>query len=223
VPTARAWTVVVAVKPLRRAKSRLAPLPPTRRAQLALAMALDTIAAARTCPLVAAVVVVTSDATVATEAARLGASVTPDEPAQGLNAAFCRGLQSLSADAAAALLMGDLPALRCDDVERALSEVDAIIDGVGVVPDAHGTGSTMLASRRAQLLRPAFGPASFARHVDAGAIAIQRADINGLRQDVDEVADIDAVLRLGVGTHTAAVLAAAGYENRTAYESRPRP
>ncbi|NKY79677.1 2-phospho-L-lactate guanylyltransferase, partial [Nocardiopsis dassonvillei] len=48
-PGAR-WSLVVPVKRLGRAKTRLAPVAGGRREDLALAIACDTVAAARACP-----------------------------------------------------------------------------------------------------------------------------------------------------------------------------
>jgi len=56
------WTVLVPVKRLQLAKSRL-PLPATTRAALMAAMAADTVAAALAAPGVARVAVVTGEAT----------------------------------------------------------------------------------------------------------------------------------------------------------------
>ena len=56
------WVVVVPVKRLDRAKTRLSTRPAPERRALALAFALDTVRAAITCPGVVGVVVVTDDA-----------------------------------------------------------------------------------------------------------------------------------------------------------------
>src|ERR1700681_4397480 len=77
------WTVLLPVKVLARAKSRLAVLAGPRRWELALAMASDTVAAVVGCPEVARVVVVTSDPVAGEQLAALGAVVVPDEPAGG--------------------------------------------------------------------------------------------------------------------------------------------
>ena len=77
------WTVVLPVKVLARAKSRLAVLAGSRRADLALALASDTVSAVVPCPEVARVLVVTSDATAGSRLAALGARVVPDEPGDG--------------------------------------------------------------------------------------------------------------------------------------------
>ena len=76
-----AWSLVIPVKVLAEAKSRLAILTGTYRAQLALAMAADTVAAALAAAPVAGVIVVTDDAVVGAELGDLGAIVIADEPA----------------------------------------------------------------------------------------------------------------------------------------------
>ena len=80
--TARfSWTVLLPVKVLARAKSRLAVLAGDRRRDLALALASDTVAAVLSCPEVSRVIVVTSDPVAGPRLAALGAIVVPDEPA----------------------------------------------------------------------------------------------------------------------------------------------
>jgi 2-phospho-L-lactate/phosphoenolpyruvate guanylyltransferase len=75
------WTVLLPVKVLARAKSRLAVLAGERRRELALALAADTVASVLACPEVARVVVVTSDPVAGPLLAALGAVVVPDVPA----------------------------------------------------------------------------------------------------------------------------------------------
>jgi 2-phospho-L-lactate guanylyltransferase len=80
-PARFSWTVLLPVKVLARAKSRLAVLAGDRRRELALALASDTVAAVLACPEVARVIVVTSDPVAGPLLAALGAIVVPDEPA----------------------------------------------------------------------------------------------------------------------------------------------
>ena len=89
--TSLRWSVVIPVKVLARAKSRLTGLDGPRRAELALAMAADTVAAAVACPAVDSVIVVTDDAAAAADLSGLGALVLPDEPGDGLNPALAYG------------------------------------------------------------------------------------------------------------------------------------
>ena len=72
------WTVLLPVKVLARAKSRLAVLAGDRRRELALALASDTVAAVLACPEVARVIVVTSDPVAGPLLAALGALIVPE-------------------------------------------------------------------------------------------------------------------------------------------------
>ena len=91
------WTVLLPVKVLARAKSRLAVLAGDRRGELALALASDTVCAVLACPEVARVVVVTSDPVAGPLLAALGAVVVADSrgpvgpPGNRRHARRCRG------------------------------------------------------------------------------------------------------------------------------------
>ena len=85
------WSVVIPVKVLAQAKSRLDGLAAADRQAVALAMAADTVEAALTCKAVADVVVVSDDAAIRTEAEALGAEVIADLPNSGLNEALSAG------------------------------------------------------------------------------------------------------------------------------------
>src|SRR6188508_2515118 len=80
--------VVVPIKPLGLAKSRLRPAFPRTSDDLVLAMALDVLAAAVECPAVARVVAITDDPRMSPAAEELGVTVWPDEPRSGLNDAL---------------------------------------------------------------------------------------------------------------------------------------
>ena len=78
-PAVQRWQVVIPVKPARRGKSRLAS--GASREGLARAIALDTIAAAASCPVVAQVFVVTDDAGLPLAAADIpGLRFVAEEP-----------------------------------------------------------------------------------------------------------------------------------------------
>lgn len=199
------WSVVIPVKRLPEAKSRLA-LSGERRAALALAFASDTVVAAAASPLVGAVFAVTGDDAVSQRLSALGARILPDDVPGGLNAAVESGRQrALSEDPhrRVAALTADLPGLRTADLTDALSVVP---DGRAFVADAPGSGTTLLLSDTGGTLAARFGPNSRYAHERSGAKLLSGAG-QSLRRDVDTVEDLDDAIRLGVGEHTAAALA----------------
>jgi 2-phospho-L-lactate guanylyltransferase len=205
-----AWSLVVPVKVLAQAKSRLTGLADERRSRLALAMATDTIAAAVRADAVAVVLLVTDDPEVGDVAAALGAVVLADEPAAGLNealrhgAAYARGQWP---DRGVAGLAGDLPALRAEELTTALTAAARL--RVAFVADASGTGTTLYAAAPGAQFRPLFGTLSRKRHLADGAAEIAAGDqLAGLRRDVDTVDDLRLAAELGLGPATRAVLAA---------------
>ncbi|HEY7273703.1 MAG TPA: 2-phospho-L-lactate guanylyltransferase [Actinoplanes sp.] len=197
------WTAVIPVKPLDGAKSRLrGAVPDGRHADLALALVRDTVAAVLACPAVRDVLVVTDDPAAARVSAALGARVEPDRPAAGLNAAVRFGADVITGVARPrAALAADLPALRPDELAAALG----LARRRSFVADAEGSGTVLLAAPPGVPLDPRFGAGSAAAHAASGAEALT-GDWPGLRRDVDTAADLRAVLELGVGPYTSAVL-----------------
>jgi 2-phospho-L-lactate guanylyltransferase len=202
------WSMVVPVKVLARAKSRLAVLAGPHRPELALAMAADTVAAALACPEVARVIAVTDDPQAAQELGALGALVTSDEPGQGLNPALRHGAAIAAArwpGSGIAALAADLPALRPAELGVGLRAAGRWEHAF--VPDASGSGTTLYAARPGARFRPRFGPRSAQQHRAAGAAELILPGLAGLRQDVDRPRDLRAAAALGVGPRTAAVAA----------------
>jgi 2-phospho-L-lactate guanylyltransferase len=205
-----AWSLVIPVKVLAVAKSRLIGLDVDRRAQLALAMAADTVAAALAAPPVATVIVVTDDKVVGAELGDLGAVVIEDQPAAGLNPALIFGAgysDTRWPGRGRAAMAGDLPALR--PAELALVLARAASAGEAFVPDAAGTGTTLYAAGPGVVFRPAFGLGSRDRHLAAGAVELDLPELRGLRQDVDTPGDLQLAAGLGLGPRTSAALAQA--------------
>jgi 2-phospho-L-lactate/phosphoenolpyruvate guanylyltransferase len=200
------WTVVMPVKVLAHAKSRLAVLAGPRRPDLALAFASDTATAVLACPEVARAVVVTSDLAAARQLTALGAVVVPDEPEDGLNAALSHGAAVAFRrwpGGGVAALAADLPALRPLELSRALRAAAGFPSSF--VPDAAGIGTTMYATVPGTVFRPMFGGASRARHASTGATELTVDDIPGLRRDVDTPDDLRAAIALGAGFRTTAL------------------
>jgi 2-phospho-L-lactate guanylyltransferase len=204
------WSLVVPLKPLAAAKSRLAGAEGPGRPALALAFVLDTLAAALACPRVADVTVVTDDPLAGAEAAALGALVLPDLPAAGLNAALRYGagrVRERDPGAAVGALNGDLPALRPAELDEVLAHA-AGRPGRAFLADAAGVGTTLLTASPGVPLSPGFGGASRARHLASGAREITLPAAPSVRQDVDTAADLDAARALGLGPRTAALFTA---------------
>jgi len=202
------WSVLVPVKVLDQAKSRLAALAGPRRAELALALACDTVSAALACEAATRVIVITDDEVAAPALAGLGALVLPDEPRDGLNAALRHGAGYAAARWPAegtAALSADLPALRPAELTRALRA--AAPWPSAFVADAAGDGTTLYAVAPGAEFRPAFGLASRARHAAEGAAELGLAGLPGLRRDVDTPADLSDAAALGLGPRTAPLAA----------------
>jgi 2-phospho-L-lactate guanylyltransferase len=202
------WSLVIPVKVLARAKSRLTGLTGPARSALALAMAADTVSAAAACPVVGAVVVVTDDGEAASVLGGLHAVIVPDEPAAGLNPALVHGAAAAAArwpGSGVAALAADLPALRPDELDRGLRAAAQWPEAF--VADAAGTGTTLYTARPGIAFRPRFGAGSAGRYRDSGALEVMLADVPSLRSDVDTPDDLRQAASLGLGPRTA-VLAA---------------
>ncbi|MDY0908329.1 2-phospho-L-lactate guanylyltransferase [Microbacterium sp. CFBP9034] len=203
------WIVVVPVKPSSRGKSRLE-VPGIPRAELARAIALDTLAAATACDVVAQVVVVTDDPALAREAASIPAlRFVPEGEARGLDAAVASGFSAVDPNARMprAALLGDVPSLRPADLAAALGAA-ASVDR-GVVADAEGTGSTLVTALAGVAWSSSFGDGSFGRHTASGCLPLQIPDASTLHRDVDTAEQLGAAVALGVGPRTAALLGSA--------------
>lgn len=192
------WAIVVPVKRLASAKTRLQ-VDPDVRIELALAMAADTIRAAVACPLTAVVIAVSDDPAAGPVLRSLGAVVVPDRPDAGLNPALRHGatVAEVPADAGVAAIAADLPALQPRELADLLAKASG--RGVAVVADAAGEGTTLLAATAADRFRPEFGPGSRARHVAGGAVDLTDSAGPSLRCDVDTLVDLAAAQALGLG------------------------
>jgi 2-phospho-L-lactate/phosphoenolpyruvate guanylyltransferase len=198
------WSVLLPVKVLTQAKSRLAGLAGPRRGELALAVAWDTVTAVLGTAEVARAVVISDDPVAAAALTELGAQVIPDEPRDGLNAALRHGAaiaaHNWPADGTAAL-SADLPALRPLELARALQAAASWPNAF--VADAAADGTTLYTARPGAPFLPAFGLASRRRHAADGAAELQLSNIPGLRRDVDTPDDLRGAAELGLGPRTA--------------------
>ena len=211
------WSVIVPVKPSVVGKSRLA-VDAVERVTLARAIALDTIAAAASCASVERVIVVTDDVGLVLQAGDIpglrfvAETVSAEEAltrspavlAGGLNGAIAAGAAVAGEGMPRAALLGDLPALRPDDLDRALDAAEGVDHGV--VADAEGTGSTLVTARAGVEWASAFGEGSFAAHLALGFAELPVPEDSSLRRDVDTADQLARAAELGLGRRTAALL-----------------
>jgi 2-phospho-L-lactate/phosphoenolpyruvate guanylyltransferase len=207
-------TAVVPVKRLAAAKSRLA-LPPAQRRALALAFAVDTVTALSASPLVAGVVVVTSDPLVTWHLRRLTVRLVPDGGGD-LDAVVRDGIHVASSwrpGSGTAVFPADLPCLRAVDATGVLAR--ATVEPGTFVPDRSGRGTTVVVHRAGATAVTGYGPGSARRHLALGLRAMEDAPARA-RHDVDTLDDLEGARSLGVGPRTTAVLARTDPAKKTA-------
>jgi 2-phospho-L-lactate guanylyltransferase len=198
------WRVVVPVKGPLTAKSRLHPPTGVARSDLAHAFALDTITAAVAGIPPAHLVVVTSDEHTSAFVRDRGCIVVADQ-GDGLNSAIRRGIghvQRVLGPGPTAVLLGDIPTLRPQDLISALTACAA--HRRAIVPDASGRGTVLLSALCARDLDPRFGPDS-AREHSRDCVRLD-LDLPALRTDVDDDRALRDAISIGIGKHTALVL-----------------
>jgi 2-phospho-L-lactate/phosphoenolpyruvate guanylyltransferase len=205
-PSTTAWTVVLPLKGGAAAKSRLG-----GGRMLAEAIASDCLESVLGCRSVRRTLVVTADAATFELARLAGAEVVGEQlPGAGLVAAVRDGIRAAAEwPGPVAVLLGDLPALRPQDLAAGLGAAGEALrrhpaSPMAALPDADGSGTVLLAARAAHHLDPAFGEGSLAEHLRRGAARID-LDAPRLRRDVDTPADLGLALALGCGPRTAAL------------------
>ena len=167
-----------AILPVKRftvAKQRLGPgVQASVRRQLARAMVQDVLDALAQTPALERTVVVTDEPAIAAAARAQGAVAIADAARAGQSAAVALGIERALAEGfqRALCIPGDCPALDPADLRDLLS-APARRREVVIVPDRHGTGTNGLLLTPPDVIAPAFGPGSCARHrslaIGAGA------------------------------------------------------
>ena len=196
---------MVPLKETAEAKQRLL-VPSELRTALALAFAADAVTALLEARHVQEVVVVGGrglpPALLASPAVHRIADV------RGLNPAVEAGVRVARRRSRRGVLVlhADLPCLRADEVDALLEQAPS--GAAAALADADGEGTTALLLPAGVTLVAAFGPGSYARHVDAGARPVT-GELASVRRDVDTVEHLQAARLLGVGPHTAALLPSA--------------
>jgi 2-phospho-L-lactate/phosphoenolpyruvate guanylyltransferase len=193
-PSRGAWAVVP-VKRFDRAKLRLsAMLDSAGRAALAAAMLGDVLEQLLGAAGLAGVLVVTSDTEAAAIAESFGATVITDPTDSDVNDAVARGVRKLvSLGASAAIIApGDIPFVTSVEIGVALAALERA--QVVLAPAIRDGGTNILGLSPPDVMAPAFGPDSFARHL-AAARDLHPAVIRleGAGRDIDVPADLTPV------------------------------
>ncbi|MGQ9849367.1 MAG: 2-phospho-L-lactate guanylyltransferase [Aggregatilineaceae bacterium] len=188
------WAIVP-VKPLNRAKSRLADvLLPEQREALATALLLRTVHLLLPLSHIQGVLVISRDSKALAMVRDLGAQTVQESGAPELNNALLRATQALKLWGAEAALIvpADIPLLSEEEVATVV-DMGRFHHSVVLVPDRNECGTNLLFVRPPGLIPYAFGENSFNRHKsyarDAGAtVFVHRSERAAL--DLDTAQDL---------------------------------
>jgi 2-phospho-L-lactate guanylyltransferase len=195
----------------------------TRRA-LAESMVTDVLMALRRTTAIDEVLIVTSEPAAEAIGHGYGATVLADHDEEGQSAATLIGIEhALERGAGRVLLVpGDCPALDPAQLTELL-DAPAIGPSLTIVPDRHGTGTNALVLVPPDVIEPAFGEDSRARHEQAAAAAgvpCTVVDVPTLLIDVDTADDLTALRRL-LAEHRGGAAHTRGMLSRLAGRERP--
>lgn len=206
--------LLLPVKRRENAKSRLAPLlSQAQRQALMTAMIADGFAAARAATAPARVYVVTADAEIAALAEGFGWTVLRESEQTSESASVDAASLLCEADGVTALLRLplDLPLVTGADIDAVFAAGETA--EVVIVPSRDGTGTNAILRRPPTLFASSFGPDSLPKHMAAAARAGARLVLLEnvhIGMDVDDEADLRALLPHAPGGATGAWLAASG-------------
>jgi len=194
------WAIIP-VKPLSRAKSRLAEvLSPHEREVLAETLFRRVVNVVKSVPAIAGTLVISRDTRVLSIARDLGVNTVQESGTPELNNALMRATQVVKGWRGEAVLVlpADLPLVAAEDVMEiiALGKEDM---SVVIATDYHQDGTNAMLTRPPGLIPYAYGAGSFERHMklaqEVGAdVTVYRSE--RLALDIDTPADLEDYYRL---------------------------
>ncbi|MCU0496111.1 MAG: 2-phospho-L-lactate guanylyltransferase [Anaerolineae bacterium] len=194
--------VIIPVKPLRLAKSRLAEvLSPEQRQRFAESMFRHVLEVVRQVPLVTGALVISRDQRALTIARDYGAKTVQESGAPELNTALMRATQIIASwrSDAVLILPADLPMISTDDISGIIKLGQHYERAVTIATDRNKDGTNALYVRPPGLIQYAYGPGSYQRHAvlarDAGA-EVNVYESENLLQDIDLPEDIANFYRI---------------------------
>lgn len=208
---------ILPVKRFEGAKGRLEPaLQAGPRRALAEAMYVDVLTALRRTEAIDRVLVLTADPG-AQRVAEGYDAIPLDDPAEsGQNRAVLRGVAHARELGATRVLCvaGDTPMLDPAELDALLGRPRTADRYAVIVPDRHMSGTNALLLQPPDVLQPAYGVDSLARHrslAESNGIAVEIAEVASLALDVDTPDDLEALRALiasrrGGAAHTRGML-----------------
>lgn len=188
--------VLVPVKPLSRAKSRLAEaLTPAERANLAEIMLRRTLSVVKSVPQIAGVLVISRDSYVLALARDMGAHTVQESGAPELNNALMRATRVLSGWRAGAVLIlpADIPLVNAEDI-RNIIQLGNRNNSVVIVTDYNQDGTNVLMVRPPGMFSYVYGENSFERHKQLAELAgatVHVYESERLKLDIDTPSDLE--------------------------------
>lgn len=188
--------VIVPVKPLNRAKSRLAEvLSPQARSEFAEVMLRHVLTQCAKVPQVTGTLVISRDPKALSIARDLGAKTIQESSPSDLNPALMRATQVIRmwGAGAALVLPADLPFITATDISE-IAELGLFGPCVVLAPDRENDGTNAMLVRPPGLIDYRYGPGSYKIHMDAAIHADARVkyyESEALQLDIDVPLDLD--------------------------------
>jgi 2-phospho-L-lactate guanylyltransferase len=183
---------VVPAKRFDQAKQRLSGVRDgAARAALAAAMLGDVLEQLSGAAGLAGVLVVTSDTEATAIAGSFGAAVLADPADSGVNDAVAYGVSKLGLLGASAAIIApsDIPFVTSEEISSVLAALEQT--AVVLAPATRDGGTNILGLSPPDVIAPAFGPDSFARHCElARDLRPAVIPLEGAGHDIDEPADL---------------------------------
>jgi 2-phospho-L-lactate guanylyltransferase len=196
--------VIVPVKPLNQAKTRLSQvLSPEERQHLAETMLRHVLGVVQHVPQLMGTLVISRDNKALSIAREYGARTVQESGAPELNAALMRATQVISRLNGSAILIlpADLPLIVQEDVQ-AIMRMGEDEPSVVIATDQHQDGTNALFIRPPGLIDYAYGPGSYRRHIDKAREAGAEVHVyqsERLSLDIDMPADLKFYSELSKG------------------------
>lgn len=188
--------VVIPVKPLNRAKSRLADvLAPEQRAQFAEMMLRRMLNVLQDVPQITGTLVISRDQKALSIARELGAKTVQESSPSDLNPALTRATEvvRLWGGDAVLILPADLPFITAEDVSQ-IAENGRYGSTIVIATDEAKDGTNAMLVQPLGLIPYAYGDQSYERHVIAAKLAgaeLKIYESSTTELDIDMPADLD--------------------------------